>query len=417
MSNFDAALVKQLMTDHITARLDAGVLQGVCAGVWIGGEQVVDVCLGQRDAVNGIPMTRDSLFRMASMTKPVAGCAAMQMVEAGKLELDAPISRWLPAYEKMEVAVATPEGEILTTRPADRPITLRMLLTHSSGLGSGPAGNTQFGKMTREQRATLASAVDAYADFALDFQPGTAQMYSGMCGLDVVCRLVEIVSGMPYDEYLRQNVFGPLEMPDTTFAPTEEQMAREVAFVDARDGKMIPVEISPRSGFEFFADGYTGGGAGLFSTLEDYSHLAQMYLNGGEYKGRRILSAESVAQMATPQLPEHFGGMWRRQNWGLSMRTMSETAPVIWVGDEAAGGRTTGIYGECFYALDTKLVDPGQPLTPGSFGWSGAYGTHFWMDPAKNLCAVYLSNLKDGGGAGAPTAFEFERDVMAGFGE
>ena len=417
MSTFNAALTKQLMTEHITARLEAGVLEGVCAGVWIGGEQVVDVCLGQRDPAAGIPMTRDTLFRLASMTKPVAGCAGMQMVEAGKLELDAPISRWLPAYEKMEVAIATPEGEILATRPAEKPITLRMLLTHSSGLGSGPAGHAQFGKLTVEQRKNLASAVDAYASFALDFQPGTAQMYSGMCGLDVVCRLVEVASGMPYDEYARKYIFEPLEMVDTTFAPTEEQMAREVAPVDAVNGKLVPWDISPRSGFGGFAPGYTGGGAGLFSTLEDYSHLAQMYLNGGEYKGRRILKAETVAEMATPQLPEHFGGMWKRQNWGLSMRTMSETAPVIWAGDPAAKGQTVGIYGDCFYKPDAGLIDPGQPLTPGSFGWSGAYGTHFWMDPAKNLCAVYMSNLRDGGGAGAPTAFEFERDVMAGFGE
>ena len=108
MSTFYAALVKQRMTEHISARLDAGVLEGVCGGVWIGGEQVVDVCLGQRDPAANTPMTKDSLFRLASMTKPVAGCAAMQMVEAGKLELDAPISRWLPAYENMEVAIATP---------------------------------------------------------------------------------------------------------------------------------------------------------------------------------------------------------------------------------------------------------------------------------------------------------------------
>ena len=167
MSTFNAALVRQRMTEHITARLDAGVLEGVCAGVWLDGKQVVDVCLGSRDPAAGVPMTRDALFRLASMTKPVAGCAAMQMVEAGKLELDAPISRWLPAFETMEVAVATPEGEILATRPAQRPITLRMLLTHSSGLGSGPAGDRQFGALTKEQRSSLAAAVDAYAGFAL----------------------------------------------------------------------------------------------------------------------------------------------------------------------------------------------------------------------------------------------------------
>ncbi|MBQ8611937.1 MAG: beta-lactamase family protein [Oscillospiraceae bacterium] len=417
MSNFNAALTKQRMTEHISARLDAGALAGVCAGVWVNGEQVVDVCLGQRDPAAGAPMIPDALFRLASMTKPVAGTAAMQMVEAGKLELDAPISRWLPRFEKMEVAVATPEGEILATRPAERPITLRMLLTHSSGLGSGAAGNVQFAAIPREKRTCLADAVDAYSEMALDFQPFTTQMYSGMCGLDVACRLVEVVSGIPYGEYAKKNIFDPLEMSDTTYAPTPEQLARAVAMVDARGGKLIPVDLSPRAGFTGFVKGYTGGGAGLFSTLEDYSHLALMFLNGGEYKGRRILKAETVAEMATPQLPEHFAGMWRRQNWGLSMRTLQEKASPVWVGDPAAKGQTVGMYGDCFYKPDAALIDAGQPLTVGSFGWSGAYGTHFWVDPAKKTVAVYMSNLADGGGAGAPTAFEFERDVMAGWGE
>ncbi len=417
MSEFNAALVQQRVTQHITARLDAGVLEGVTAGVWVNGTQVVDICLGQRDPAAAAPMTRDALFRLASMTKPVAGVAAMQMVEAGKLELDAPIARWLPAFETMEVAVATPEGEILATRPAAQPITLRMLLTHSSGLGSGPAGSVQFAAIPQSSRTCLADSVDAYAEMALDFQPGTTQMYSGMCGLDVVCRLVELASGMPYGEYVKKNIFEPLEMPDTTFCPTEEQITREVTMVDARNGVLHPTEMSPRSGFSGFADGYTGGGAGLFSTLEDYSHLALMLLNGGEYKGRRILRPETVAEMARPQLPEHFAGMWRRQNWGLSMRTMQETAPTVWAGEPAAAGKTTGIYGDCFYKPDAALIESGQPLTPGSFGWSGAYGTHFWVDPARRTVAVYMSNLLDGGGAGAPTAFEFERDVMAGWGE
>lgn len=417
MSNFNAALTKQLMTEHITARLDAGALEGVCAGVWVDGEQVVDVCLGQRDPAAGAPMVRNALFRLASMTKPVAGVASMQMVEKGLLELDAPISRWLPSFEKMEVAVATPEGEILATRPAQQPITLRMLLTHSSGLGSGAAGGVQFGAIPREKRRTLADAVEAYSEMALDFQPGTAQMYSAMCGLDVACRLVEVASGIPYDEYIKANILDPLEMTDTTYVPNEEQAARLVAMVDARNGVLHPVDMSARVGFSGFAKGYTGGGAGLFSTLEDYSHLALMLLNGGEYKGRRILKAETVAQMATPQLPEHFAGMWRRQNWGLSMRTLQEKAAPVWVGDPAAKGKTVGMYGDCFYKPDAGLIDAGQVLTPGTFGWSGAYGTHFWVDPVKKTVGVYMSNLQDGGGAGAATAFEFERDVMAGWGE
>ena len=392
MQAWNVALTEQRAKEHIQARLDAKTLAGVTAGVWLEGENRLTLCMGQRDPAAGLPMQTDTLFRLASMTKPITGTAVMQQCQRGALELDASIARWLPRFAEMKVAVATPEGEILATRPAARPITPRMLLTHSSGLGSGPAGDAQFAAVGPANHATLAQAVDAYADCALDFQPGTAQMYSGILGMDVLARLVELTADMPYDEYLRKNIFEPLEMADTTYCPTPQQAARLMRLVDARDGALHPVEIADGCGFGDFPIGYTGGGAGLFSTLEDYSHLALMLADGGLYKGRRVLEAATVEAMATPQLPESFGGISRTFNWGLSMRVCPEQAPA-------------------------DAPWPGQPLSAGSFGWSGAYGTHFWVDRKRRLTAVYLSNLADGGGAGAPTAFEFEHDVMAGFGE
>ncbi len=390
MENFNAALVKQRMEQHIGTRLAEGRLAGVTAGVWLNGQQQLSVCMGQRDPAKGIAMTPDTIFRLASMTKPVAGTATMLQAEKGLIDLDAPISRWLPKFEHMQVAVGAPDGKFTATRPANRPITARMLLTHSSGLASGVAGYAQVEKMTREQRRDLASSVDAYADFALDFQPGENWMYSGMAGMDVLLRIVEKTSDMPCDEFIKKYILDPLEMPDTTYCPNAEQQARTMAFVDAREGVLHPVEISPLAGFDGFADGYTGGGAGLFSTLEDYSHLALMFAGSGEYKGRRILKKETVDAMATVQLPDAFEGLSRYFNWGLSMRVCRQQAP------------------------DTTPW-PGQPLSAGAFGWSGAYGTHFWVDRTLGLVGVYMSNLLDGGGSGAPTAFEFEHDVMSGF--
>lgn len=388
MSSFDLQVTRRLER-HIQTRLNEKRLAGVCAGVWLNGQPVYEVCLGQRDPENGVALTPDTLFRLASMTKPVTGTAVMQQVEKGLLELDAPLSRWLPRFEKMQVAVATPEGEILAVRPAQQPITLRMLLTHSSGLGSGPAGDIQFNRLQQQFSGpvNLEKAVDAYADFVLDFQPGTTQLYSPVMAMDVLARLVELTSDEPYADYVKKNIFEPLEMPDTTYAPTPAQQARVMKLVDAQNGSLLPVDVADDCGFTGLPEGFTSGGAGLFSTLEDYSRFARMLLNNGEFNGQRILKKETVDAMATPQLPEDFWGITRYFNWGLSMRVCPEQKA------------------------------PGQPLTPGSFGWSGAYGTHFWVDRTKNLTAVYLSNLADGGGSGAPTAFEFERDVMAGFGE
>jgi len=387
MKQFDAVLTKQRMEQHIQKRLDEKILAGVVAGVWVNGKQAVDVCLGSRDPEKGIAISRETLFRMASMTKPVTGAATMLQVQRGKLELDTPISKWIPAFEKMEVAYSTPEGKILATRPANKQITPRMLLTHSSGLGTGASSVSQWNEFKPKDGQSLQSAVNGYARSLLDFQPGESQLYSACWGMDTLAALVELSADMPYKDFIRKEIFEPLDMVDTTYDPTPAQQAREMAFVDARDGKLVPIQVSAVNGFHVTAAGFPGGGAGLFSTLEDYSHFALMYLNNGTYNGYELLKKETVDQMATPQLPEHFPGMWRYTNWGLSMRVCPEQKA------------------------------PDQPLTPGTLGWSGAYGTHFWVDRAKNTVGVYMSNLTDGGGAGAPTAFEFERDVMAGYGE
>lgn len=374
------------LEEHTLLRIKQKILVGAVAGVWQNGKKIYSMCLGMRDIANGISMTEDTIFRLASMTKPITGTAVLQQAERGRLGLDDEVRRYLPGFSQMQVAVASPEGEILALHPAERPITVRMLLTHSSGLGSGPAGEAQVRKMSRSNFVSLESSVEQYSRFALDFQPGSMQRYSGFVALDVLARLVELTSGLPYAEYLRSNIFDPLEMPDTGYVLADAQAARLMEMYTA-DGEIRAEPLNLKVGFGGMAPGYPSGGAGLFSTLEDYSHLTQMFLNGGRFRSAQVLSSASVAEMATPQLPENFAGLDRLGNWGLTMRVRPTRRP------------------------------PQQPLSAGSFGWSGAYGTHFWVDPSKELCAVYLSNLVNGHGASAPTASEFERDVMHAFGE
>jgi len=386
MAVFDAALTQERMERHISERVSAKTLTGAVTGVWVGGEKRCGTAIGWSDPEHGRAISEDTIFRLASMTKPVTGVAAMLQWERGLIDLDDPISRWLPGFAEMRVAERIENGKIVSTVPAQRQITPRMLLTHSSGAGSGVSNELQYDRFKPARHRDLAEAVDAYADAALDFQPGSSQIYSGIIGLDIMARIVELTADMPYEEFLRRNIFAPLGMADTGYTLGEEQCGRVTAMVTA-DGSFKTVPMSPKCGFEDFPEGYTGGGAGMFSTLADYGRFAGMLAGGGELDGVRILNEATVALMSSPQLPPTFPGVGESFDWGLSMRV----CPV--------------------------QNAPSQPLTGGSFGWSGAYGTHFWIDRKKGLYAVYMSNIKNGEGAGAPTAFEFERDVMAGFGE
>ncbi len=383
---FDASLTQERMEKHTAERVLAMTLSGAAAGVWIGREKRCGVSIGWRDPVSGIKMTEDTVFRLASMTKPISGVAAMIQWERGLIDLDVPITRWLPEFGSMRVAEKIEGGRIVSTVPAQRLITPRMLLTHSSGLGSGRAHELEYERFDPLNFSCLAEAVRAYHESILDFQPGTAQGYSAKCGLDVIVRIVELTADMPYEEFLKKNVFEPLGMKDTGYTLSGEQCGRVAEMVTA-DGGFTPMQSGRKRGFEDYPEGYTGGGGGLLSTLADYGRFAGMLAGGGTFDDVKILNEATVDLMSAPQLPPTFEGVGDSFNWGLSMRA----CPV--------------------------QNAPSQPLTGGSFGWSGAYGTHFWVDRKKSLYAVYMSNIRNGMGAGAPTAFEFERDVMAGFGE
>ncbi|XID94620.1 serine hydrolase domain-containing protein [Paenibacillaceae bacterium WGS1546] len=383
--------------ERLGERIREGKLAGAAACVSKKGRVALCEIQGYADVESGKALLANSIFRLASMTKPIVAVAVMKLAEQGGLALEDPLSRFIPAFGAPQVAVPhgessvspyapnpdSPAGHIAeqavayALTPAVREATIRDLLTHSSGLGQGPIGFRQI--TLPPPGATLADHVPSWVGAPLDFQPGTRTGYSPVAAFDLLGRIVEIVSDMPLDRYLRQMLFEPLGMKDTTFAPSKEQWERVVTMYQSTErGLSRSADQKP-----FFHPTYFSGAAGLFSTLEDYVRFARMLANGGEFEGRRILNPHTVQAMASPQLPESIEGFPSGQTWGLGMRVVTR--------DHAAN----------------------TSLTKGSFGWSGAWGTHFWIDPKHEIVAALMINLANAGGADAETAREFESDVMA----
>lgn len=351
-----AAAAKGLAT--IRARIEAGIAAGRYPGAVFAvarGGRVLDLeAAGFADDSSRALMRTDSIFRSMSMTKPITAVAAMMMVEEGKLNLDEPVARVLPEFSGWGVAGA----------PA---LTLRHLLTHTSGIGFG---SIPF------KRSTLEARVRQTAARKMEVPAGREWAYSGFDGPDVVARMIEVAAGEPYDHFVRRRIFEPLGMKDTGWVLSAGQQLRLVALYAAKDGKVTPASL-PLPDVS-----YPSGGAGLYTTAPDYLRFAQMLAENGALGGVRILKPSSVAELRGAQLPAGFPGLTPGTGFGLLMR---------------------------------RVVDPvaaGSPLPEGAYGWSGAYGTHFWVDPKTKLSAVWMVNLSTAGGAGSPDAHAFEQFVM-----
>lgn len=320
-------------------------------------EQVLhEAAVGLASIEADAPMQRDTIFRQMSLTKPVTAVGVMILVDEGRIDLDAPVSTYLPELSGYEL-----DG----TR-----VTVRHLLTHTSGFGvfgtfPGPAPD-----LTLEQRVHQLSTLRPVV------RPGARWEYSGFDGFDILARIIEVVAREPYEAFLQRRVFGPLEMRDTAFSLTPAQTTRLAGLYGARDGQ---ISATPPA---FQMPAYPAGGAGLFSTVPDMLRFAQMLANDGELDGARVLSRSAVEQMRTEQLPAGFADLNAGLAWGLGMRVVGD--PV---------------------ALQSSL-------NRGAFGWSGAYGTHLWVDPTTGVTAVWMISTTTGGGAGSPHAEDFERLVM-----
>jgi CubicO group peptidase (beta-lactamase class C family) len=320
------------------------------------------------------PVTENTLFRLASMTKPITAVAVMLLVEAGQLSLDDEVCKFLPAYAEMWVGRR--EGNRLERLYKAEPITIRQLLSHASGLGSGDVGNLADAQRPEEALRDLASGVDYYATVPLDFAPASAHAYSAVFGFDVLARVVEVVAGTTFDKFLKTEIFDKLGMTDTTFAPTDEQWARLVAMHTVKDGAVQVAPMTPNAIFFSIPTTYFCGGAGLAGTMRDYTRFARMLIGRGTLDGKQLLKEETVALMATPQITA----------------CNQPDAPDVW-------------------GLGMRVVQRNKYLPVGSYGWSGAFGTHFWIDPVNELSGLYMKNSRVDGGAGASTSRTFERDV------
>jgi CubicO group peptidase (beta-lactamase class C family) len=325
---------------------------------------------GLMDLESGTPMRKDAVFRIASMTKPVTGVAILMLMEEGQLRLNDPVSRFIPEFKNMKVAMMKPQSPAASGQPprdpeiytvsADREITVRDLMTHTSGLESGGAGTREGGRIApRKTNETLSKYIPQLGAVPLDFQPGTQWRYSALAGIETLGRIVEVVTGRTFDRFLEQRIFEPLGMKDTAFFPGDDEAPRVVTLYRRAPKGLERIETP-----EWLATKtlFSGGG-GLWSTAEDYMQFAQMLVNGGALNGKRLLSPRTVDLMASNHVADLYNGAGPRvQGMGFGL-----TVEVV---------------------LDS--IASGRRVSNGSFGWGGAFGTHFWVDRKEQLVGLLM---------------------------
>lgn len=365
--------IKNAIDTRIRGDVACGRVGGAAAIVKQNGDIVYKGFFGNDGKNNDI--NERTLFRLASMTKPITAVAILKQIERGLVSLDDPLEKFIPEYADMDIGALDEDGNIVITGKAHNKITVKHLLSHTSGVGSGVLCG-KLDKLTVSAQTDLKSITDAYASLPLSFEPYSTQSYSATIGFDLLARIVEITSGMSFSEFLKKEIFIPLRMCDTTFDPTEEQWSRTVCMHTYNDGIVAFKPQNTSSIFGGYPLTYTCGGAGLVSTLADYERFTDMLLSRGIARdGTRILSEDSVKLMATPAEPY---GISPSQRWGLSVRV---------------------------------IINDSNRIPKGSFGWSGAYGCHFWVDPENKITAIYMKNSTFDGGSDAQTAANFEKDV------
>lgn len=339
-----------------------------------GEDEVYKKCFGVVSLNSTESVTENTIFRLASMTKPVTAIATLILVERGLLSLHDKVSKYLPEFKCVHITRISESGSLLDSGDAKNEITIWNLLTHTSGIGSEPLKEA---KMTFEDKKSLDATVRFYSRIGLDFEPGTKQQYSGTGAFDVLARIIEKVTGTDYMEFLMQEIFEPCGMVNTTFIPTKEQWGKFIVMHNKEDGKNCEEKMIDNCVFSDFSCTHYLGGAGLVSTLYDYSEFAKMLLNKGRTATKQIICEDTFKLLHTPFVSEDI--MPGNERWGLGVRVI--------------------------------VSDEYKNLPVGAFGWSGAYGTHFWIDPQNNIAAIYMKNSLFDGGAGNESACNFEKAV------
>lgn len=363
----------------VQRHIDAGEQTGAVTAIARHGKLVWYEAQGVRDPETGAPMRRDDIFRMMSSSKCITATAVMMMADAGRLSIDDKVSRFIPSFANPRVVEPPPGWEKTLAdpkrkaqavaeakfRPASREITIKDLLTHTSGLlssgeGLAPGAGTLVNDYPLNFNTPLADYIPRLGGAALDFDPGTKWRYSPLAGMDTLLYVVQLVSGQPADVFLRERIFEPLDMRDTFFNAPPSKRDRVLALYERKGGSWRPAR--GLVGYEPVK--YFSGAGGLLSTVHDYLQFEEMLRNRGELNGRRILTPESVALMSTNQVGPKFAdwipAFTAGAGFGLGMRVV----------------------------LDPKASGTGRSL--GAFGWGGAYGTESWVDPTLDLTACYF---------------------------
>lgn len=359
--------------------VNKGWMQGATAMIVRHGKIVYEKGFGYSDLEAKVPMKKDDIFRIASQTKAITSVAIMILFEEGKLLLDDPVSKYLPAFKNQQVLATFQETDsTYTTVPAKREITIRQLLTHTSGLGYAQIGSKEANAIYAKENITagigvqgdaLLSAMNRLAKLPLMHQPGEKWTYG--LNTDLLGCLVEQISGNTLDQFFQDRIFRPLGMKDSYFLIPSAKAGRLVKlYRELPDGKL---ERSPGNmlngksitpDYPLQASTYYSGGAGLSSTIEDYATFLQMLLNGGIYNGNRILSRNSVRMMTMNQIGEvAYGGSFDKFGLGFSVISQQGSA------------RT--------------------PAHAGTFSWGGAFATSYWVDPEENMVYLFFRQLQN----------------------
>jgi len=367
----------RIVDDAARARIDATLksfidtnrVVGISALIFEKGEEVYFNAFGMADREANIPMDRNTITRIFSMTKPITGVALMQLYEKGMFQLDDPLSKYAPEFAEVKVFAGFDEKGNMKTEAPHRPITIRDITRHTAGFLN--AGNKELGEMFKKadvmnKNNTLTQMAEKLSKLPLAFHPGEQWSY-GVC-VDVQAYIVEKLSGKPFDQYVIENVLNPLKMNTTRYVPSD--MKRLAAMYNRADGQLNRVPDSIANGFNGQAWPLKPGGFGLTSTVDDYMRLARMLVNGGKLDDAVVLKEETVKLMATNQLSD-------------------SVTERMWLPSKGQVG-----FGIDFAVRLREAQGPNEKVgAVGEFFWDGAASTLFWVDPKNQLTAVLFVQI------------------------
>jgi CubicO group peptidase (beta-lactamase class C family) len=364
--------------------ISTGKIAGALTLVARRGEIAHFSAVGEMDAERAKPMREDTIFRIYSMSKAITSVALMQLYEEGRFQLDDPVQRFIPQWENQRVWVGGAYPAFVTKAP-ERPMTIRDLLSHQSGLTYGfhfrnsvdeayrRLGIMGSGTGLSPAEAPLADSIEKLAQVPLLFSPGTAWNYS--ISTDVGGYLVEVISGKPFDQFLRERIFDPLGMVDSGFSVPDEKIDRFAACYAPKPGGGRVLQDDPMVSSYRSAPKLLSGGGGLVSTASDYFRFAQMLCNRGVLDGQRMLSRKTIELMTANHLPN-----------GADLLAMS---PPGQFSEAATAGTGFGLGFSVLFDLAKAQIAG----SPGQFAWGGAASTAFWIDPVEEVVLVFMTQL------------------------